>query len=467
MRPVVALIGRPNVGKSTLFNRLCGARTALVADHPGLTRDRHYGTATLAGRAVTLIDTGGIAEMPAAQTAVADAMAAQVELALDEADVAVLVADARSGPTVADADIALRLRRRNAAVVLVANKIDGTRADACHAFAEFGYGSALPVSAAHGRGVGDLAAAIAALLPDADDAEPADAGDAESGGIRVAVVGRPNVGKSTLVNRLEGSERQIVHDAPGTTRDAIEVPIGGYVLIDTAGVRRKGRTTEMVEKFSIVKTLAALQRAEVAVLVADAREGLVDQDMHILEYALDAGAGVVLALNKWDALDAGERTRIRASLDRRLAFAPWIPVRTISALRGRGINRLLADADAIHRSGAFDVKTAELNRILEAAVAAHPPPTVRGRRVKLRYAHKTGGHPPTILLHGTQSESLPSAYLRYLAGRFRDELQLVGVPVRIETRAPENPFADRRNTLTPRQIRRRKRLIRHHRGRSR
>ena len=463
-RPVVALVGRPNVGKSTLFNRLCGSRRALVADHPGLTRDRHYGAATLDGRPVTLIDTGGLAETThaAGTPTVFDAMAAQAGFALDEADVAVLVVDARDGLTAADQVIGQRLRKRGANVVLAANKIDAVAPEAAYEFSTLGFGNALAVSATQGRGSGALAQAIVQRLPAdlADDDQPE-----EYAGIRVAIVGRPNVGKSTLINRLLGEPRQIVHDSPGTTRDAIDIPHGRYVLIDTAGVRRKGRTTATVEKFSIVKTLDALDRAEVAILVTDAHEGIVDQDLHVLHYAAQAGAGILLAVNKWDAVDPDERQRAKVSVDRRLAFAPWISVRYVSALRGRGVRSLLSDADAIHRAGAFDVKTAELNRILADAVRDHPPPSVASRPVKLRYAHKAGAHPPRIIVHGNQTEALSASYRRYLAGRFRAELDLAGVPVEIETKTSENPFAGRRNELNRRQLKRRARLIRHRRGR--
>ena len=289
----------------------------------------------------------------------------------------------------------------------------------------------------------------------------------------MAIVGRPNVGKSTLVNSLLGEERQVVFDQPGTTRDAIDIPCGDVLLIDTAGVRRKGRvqrgggerTAQAVETFSIVKTLDALDRAHVAVLVADAQEGIVDQDLHILSYALEAGAGVLLAVNKCDGLDAAAKRRARATVMRRLSFAPWIPVRYVSALRNDGVRPLLDDAKAIHKSGEFEVATAALNRILGEAVADHPPPLVRSRPVKLRFAHKAGAHPPRIVVHGNQTESLPAGYLRYLANRFRDALQLVGVPVQIRTQTAANPFAGRRNVLSRRQLKRRQRVIRHRRGR--
>ena len=467
---VVTLIGRPNVGKSTLFNHLCRTRAALVADYAGLTRDRHYGTASLAGRGVTLIDTGGLADRDVHpdNEPVFEAVDAQVESALDETDVVVFVVDACDGVATADEDIARRLRRRGASVVVAVNKVDRAGADAVHEFASLGFEAAVPVAAATGRGCAALADAIASQLPAVDVVSDQAVADDD---VRVAVAGRPNVGKSTLINRLLGEDRQIVHDTPGTTRDAIDIPFGRYLLIDTAGVRRKGRTaqarggTAMVEKFSIVKTLDALDRAHVVILVTDAREGIVDQDLHVLDYAVQAGSGVVVAVNKCDGLSPTDRQGVMASVDRRLAFAPWIAVRYVSALRGRGVQALLSDIDRIHRAGAFEVTTPELNRVLTEAVRDHAPPAVRSRPVKLRYAHKAGAYPPRIVIHGNQTEALPTSYRRYLAGRFRAELGLVGVPVVIDTKTADNPFAGRPNVLNRRQQKRRARLIRHRRGR--
>ena len=456
---VVALVGRPNVGKSTIFNRLCGTRDALVADLPGLTRDRRYGRAVLAGRTVILVDTGGLTHETGS---VYEQMSNQAMLAIGEADVAVFVTDARDGLAAGDEDIARDLRKRGKAVVVAVNKVDGVPAAAVHEFAALGFGDCWPVSAAHGRGLVELADAVAERLPEAgveDEADPP--------GIRVAVVGRPNVGKSTLVNRFLGEERQVVDSRPGTTRDPIDIPFGDYLLIDTAGVRRRGRVESgpnmqrTVEKFSIVKTLAALERAQVAVVVVDAREGVVEQDLHVLDYAIDRGAGIVLAVNKWDGLDKNERSAARRSVERRLTFAPWIPLRHISALHGRGVKSLLGVVSNVYRAGEFDIQTAELNRILADATADHPPPMVQGRAIKLRYAHKGGDHPPTVVVHGSRTEALPDSYRRYLANRYRDELDLLGVPVRLETRTTRNPYAGRRNELTRRQIKRRQRVIRH------
>lgn len=461
--PVVALVGRANVGKSTLFNRLCRRRDALVADWPGLTRDRRYGRATLSDRAAVLVDTGGLAAAPASLAAVppaadlATAMAAQVAEALSQAQAVVLVVDALEGPAAVDEDIAQRLRREGLATLVAVNKIDAAGSEPTAEFARLGF-DVFGVSAKQGRGVGVLAAALERRLP---RTPPAPASVERSGLIETAVVGRPNVGKSTLVNRLLGAPRQVVSPVPGTTRDAIDVPCGEHLLIDTAGIRRKGRSAPAVEKFSVVKTLAALERATVALVVVDAQEGIVDQDLHILGHALDAGAGVLLAANKCDALSAPQLRRAEAAIRRRLGFAPWVPVAAIAAATGRGVAALLPTAARIHRAGAFDVKTSELNRMLAAAVQDNPPPAVRSRRIKLRYAHKAGAHPPALIVHGSQADALPASYLRYLANRFRKDLDLEGVPVRIGAENTANPFAGRRNELTARQRRRRKRVIRH------
>ena len=462
--PVVALVGRANVGKSTLFNRLCRRRDALVADHAGLTRDRRYGRATLSDRAAVLVDTGGLAAAPPSLAAappadLAEAMAAQVAEALSEAQAVVLVVDALEGPASVDEDIAERLRRQGHATLVAVNKIDAAGSEPTAEFARLGC-DVFGVSAKQGRGVGILAAALARCLPPAPvETRPAE----RSSLVETAVVGRPNVGKSTLVNRLLGAPRQVVSDLPGTTRDAIDVPCGEHLLIDTAGLRRKGRSALAVEKFSVVRTLAALERATVALVVVDAQEGIVDQDLHILGHALDAGAGVLLVANKCDALAPPQLRRAEAAIRRRLGFAPWVPVATVAAATGRGVAALLPAAARIHRAGAFEVKTSALNRVLAAAVQDNPPPAVRSRRIKLRYAHKAGSHPPALIVHGSQADALPASYLRYLANRYRKDLDMEGVPIRVGTESTANPFAGRRNELTPRQRRRRQRVIRHRR----
>ena len=487
MVPTVALVGRPNVGKSTLFNIFTQARDALVADVPGLTRDRRYGRAAVGDGVYTVIDTGGLLGDEGALTA---AMERQAELAMDESDAVLFMVDARSGRTSSDEEIAARLRRRARHVILVVNKMDGISDDQALAeFSPLGFDDPIYISAAHRRGIGVLIDRLESLFPPPQRVEASfemdDGGDAVESpvddeaiaavdqaarvlpqeDVRVAIIGRPNVGKSTLTNRLVGEERQVVFDQPGTTRDAIEVPFErdgrSYVLIDTAGVRRKGRVEEVVEKFSVVKTLQAIERAHVVILVLDAQEGLVEQDLHLLSYAVDAGAGIVIALNKWDGLSADARASNRQTLDRRLRFAPWIPVHEISALHGSGVGHLIGEVDRVYRAGRLEVGTSYLTRLLERVVAAHPPPSVRGRLVKLRFAHKASGHPPKIVIHGNQTSSVPESYVRYLENAFREALDLVGVPVQIELRTGENPYAGRKNELTPRQEYRRKRMLKH------
>jgi GTP-binding protein len=394
---------------------------------------------------------------------VAPLVAQQTAFAIEEADLVLLLVDARAGLTTADEEIARGLRKTGRPVILVANKVDGSDADVARAdFARLGFGDVVAVSAAHGRGMNALEEMVAAHLP-ASAPEASSSEGTER--LRLVVVGRPNVGKSTLINRWLGEDRVLVFDAPGTTRDSIEIPFdhpsGAFVLIDTAGVRRKGRVEDVVEKFSVVKSLAAMASADVAVLVIDAAEGLVDQDLHVLEYALDAGVGLVIAVNKWDGRSAVERERAKASLDRRLDFAPWIPIRFISALHGTNVPTVLADAQRIHRAAQRELSTHDLTTILERAVEAHQPPTVQGRRIKLRYAHKSADRPLTILVHGNQTEKVPASYTRYLENRFREALGLEGLPVRIEYKTGANPFAGRRNVLTPRQRARRERVRRH------
>jgi GTP-binding protein len=464
MAHVIALVGRPNVGKSTLFNRLTQRRDALVADAPGLTRDRRYGVAELGDRRCTLIDTGGLFD----ETAVGSLMAKQAAIAIDEADLVLFVVDARVGLTPVDLDIADQLRRAGRSIVLVVNKIDGAPADVADAeFSRLGFARHVQVSAVHGRGMAALQAAVVAALPE-PVAEPAPVAEADGRRMRVAVIGRPNVGKSTLINRWLGEERQVVFDAPGTTRDAIEIPfdhdVGRFTLIDTAGVRRKGKVEDVVEKYSVVKALAAIDSADVAVLVLDAAEGLVEQDLHLVGYAIDRGCGLVIAVNKWDGLPREQRDAVKSELDRRLDFAPWAPIHRISALHGTGVRGLLEEVRRVYVAGQFDVSTSFLARVLTEAVVAHPPPAIRGRRIKLRYAHKVGGHPPTIVVHGNQTESVPESYTRYLENRFRTVLHLVGTPIRIIFKTGANPYAGRRNELTERQQARRKRVMRHSKG---
>lgn len=455
--PIVALVGRPNVGKSTLFNRLAATRSALVANRPGLTRDRQYARADIGGRGVTLVDTGGLL---GAEGALSERVTEQADAAIAEADLVAWLVDARAGLTGGDEEIAAALRRRGANMVLVANKVDGVAPEAVLAdFAGLGLGDPLLIAAAHGRGIAALKEALARRLPSAADEAAA---TAHGTSVRVAIVGRPNVGKSTLVNQLLGEARQIVSPQPGTTRDAIEVPFerGGrhYALIDTAGVRRRGRVSDFVEKFSIAKTLAALDHADVACVLVDAAEGLVEQDLHILSYAASAGAGLVLAANKWDGLQAERRAAARAGIERRMRFAPWVPVTYLSALRGTGVNRLLELVDGARAAADFEASPAALTRLLTEATTAHPPPQVGRRPIKLRYARKAGARPPTIVVHGNRADALPDSYVRYLENFYRDALSLVGAPVKIELRVNPNPYAGKRNELTRRQRLHRRRI---------
>ena len=459
MSSTIALAGRPNTGKSTLFNALTRTRDALVADLPGLTRDRRYGYVRIQGRDAVVVDTGGLIDDG---DPISKLVSDQAALAIEESGVVVLVLDARTGLTGADQRIADRLRRRGKPVVLAANKVDGLdEAIAAADFHALGLGEPIPIAAAHRRGIGRLTAALAAMLPRGGTRRDAGRDD----GIRVCIVGRPNTGKSTLVNRLAGEARVLAHDAPGTTRDSVEVPFEHrgrrYVLVDTAGIRRRSRVSEAVEKFSVVKSLEAIADSDVAIVLLDAGAGMSDQDASLLGLVLDGGRAPVVAVNKWD-LPAGEaRTALSAEIRRRLAFAPFCPVCRISALHGAGLGELLRRVDACHRSAFAELTASGLTRELERAVEHAPPPLVRGRRIKLRYAHQGGANPPVIVVHGNRTDLVPASYRRYLAGRFRSAFALAGTPLRIEFRTGENPFKGRRNTLTPRQRRRRDRLLRH------
>lgn len=458
----VALVGRPNVGKSTLFNRLCGGRDALVHDRPGLTRDRKYGRAQFGDRNGTVIDTGGLHDT----SDIANLVNAQVRLAIEEADIVVVLLDAAEGLTAADEIILQELRALNKPMRLVANKMDGVKQAqllALGALSGLGFGDVLFVSATHGDGVSALRDALEPYLTRVIDSIDHD-------GIPVAVIGRPNVGKSTLVNAFLGDDRCVVFDEPGTTRDSIYIPFERddqrYVLIDTAGIRRKGRVQDVVEKFSVVKALDAMVAAEVALLVIDATEGIVEQDLHIISYAVEAGTGLILVVNKVDAMDAEQRRVLKKSLTRRLRFAEWIPVHHTSALKQTGIKKLYTKVRQVHRSGRLDVTTPDLNRVLQRAVESHAPPAVRSRQVKIRYVNKLHDHPPTLLVHGNQVEALPPSYRRYLENRFRTALEIVGMPIAIEFRDTENPFGHRRNELTRRQQKHRQRLIQRRKARA-
>jgi GTPase len=439
MTPVIALVGRPNVGKSTLFNRLTRSRDALVADFPGLTRDRKYGNGLLGGKAYTVIDTGGIS---GDEEGIDAAMAEQSLAAIDEADIVLFLVDARAGLNVADEAIANHLRVNRKKTWLVVNKTDGLEENAAMAdFWQLGMGDPHPIAAAHGRNVTTLIEEVLAPFPERDDSIPADTG---TKGIRIGVIGRPNVGKSTLVNRLLGEERVVVFDEAGTTRDAIEIPFERrgkpYVLIDTAGVRRRKNVREIAEKFSIIKTLEAIKECHVAIMVLDARSGLVEQDLHLLDYVLTTGRALVLAVNKWDGLEQEAKEKMRAEIKRRLGFADYADLHFISALHGTGVGDLYPSIERAFASANSHWSTNRLTTLLQDAVSQHPPPLVHGRRIKLRMAHQGGSNPPIIVVHGNQTEALPEAYKRFLTNTFRKVLKVRGTPIRFEFRSGRNPF---------------------------
>jgi GTP-binding protein len=440
MKPTLVLVGRPNVGKSTLFNRLTNSRDALVADFPGLTRDRHYGRGKTGGRAYLVVDTGGFE--PGAREGIMHEMARQAEQAIAEADMLLFMVDGRAGLTPQDKAIAERLRRASRPVLLVVNKAEGMdRALAAAEFHELGFGQPLVISAAHGDGVRELVdEALAPFPPESEEEE-------ERPGPRIAVVGRPNVGKSTLINALLGEERVIAFDQPGTTRDAIAVPFEregkAYTLIDTAGLRRRGKVFEAVEKFSVIKTLQSVEEANVAVLVLDAGQEISDQDAHIAGFIVEAGRALVVAVNKWDQADEYRRDRLKSDLARKLNFLGFAKVHYISALKGDGLNGLTASVDAAYAAAMTRLPTPKLTRVLQAAVARQAPPRHGIFRPKLRYAHQGGTNPPVIVIHGNALEHVPDSYRRYLERTFMEQFKLRGTPLRIQFRTTRNPYADK------------------------
>ncbi len=437
IKPVVALIGRPNVGKSTLFNQLTKSRQALVADMSGLTRDRQYGDANYMDKPFIVVDTGGIGEADDGSGNIDDYMSDQSYTAIHEADIIVFVVDARAGMIGSDEEIAKHLRTLGKPIYLVANKIDGVHEASTAEFFSLGLGEPYPMAASHGRGIHNLLDDLTADIPEQAVEDVPD-------GLKLAVIGRPNVGKSTLVNRLLGEDRVVVFDMPGTTRDSIYIPYEregkSYVLIDTAGVRRRGRIGEKVEKFSVIKTLQAIKDANVVVLVIDAQEGIVDQDLHMLGFALNAGRAVVIAINKWDGLNQDQKNMIKLEMDRRFDFIPYVKVHLISALHGTGVGNLYPSIHKAYDSAMLQVSTNRLTKILQDAVVAHPPPMVAGRRIKLRYAHLGGSNPPVIVVHGNQTSSLPKSYKRYLENQFRMVFRLEGTPLRVDFKQNNNPY---------------------------
>ncbi|MDH3219255.1 MAG: ribosome biogenesis GTPase Der [Gammaproteobacteria bacterium] len=442
MIPVFALIGRPNVGKSTLFNVFTRSRDAIVANEPGLTRDRQYGVGVRDGKSFIVVDTGGLS---GEKQDLDDLMARQTRLAMDEADEILFIVDARDGLTNGDHMIADLARKAGKTCHVVINKTDGMDADQARSeFYALGFEQVHVISAAHRKGTGMLLDRLLQAYPPQQEPETAD------GGPLIAVVGRPNVGKSTLINRLVGAERVVAFDQPGTTRDTISVPFErhgkAYTLIDTAGVRRRGKVQQAIEKFSVIKALEAIERSQVVILVIDAREGLTDQDMTLLGYVLDSGRALVIAVNKWDGLDSEQREQNRSTLQRRLSFVSFAAQHFISALHGTGVGELMASVDQAYRSACSDFNTRYLTDLLEEAVFKHNPPLHHGRRIKLRYAHQGGRNPPIIVIHGNQTQHLPDAYLRYLTNFFITRLKLKGTPLRIELKTGKNPFAGKKRT---------------------
>ncbi|MFC0322963.1 ribosome biogenesis GTPase Der [Gallibacterium melopsittaci] len=491
MTPVIALVGRPNVGKSTLFNRLTRSRDALVANFPGLTRDRKYGQGQMNGMEFIVIDTGGI---DGSEEGIEEKMAEQSLLAIDEADIVLFLVDARAGLTPADVGIAQYLRRREKPTIVVANKIDGIDADSHVAeFYQLGLGEIAQIAASQGRGVTQLIQDVLApyqteedLAEDGVDEDWQDdfafeqdedmslsLAEAEENieeedeqqdkPIKIAIVGRPNVGKSTLTNRILGEDRVVVYDMPGTTRDSIYIPMERdgqqYTIIDTAGVRKRGKVTLTVEKFSVIKTLQAIQDANVVLLTIDAREGISDQDLSLLGFILNAGRALVIVVNKWDGLSQEIKDNIKSELDRRLDFIDFARVHFISALHGSGVGNLFESVTEAYQSATKRYSTSLLTRILQMATDEHQPPMISGRRIKLKYAHPGGHNPPIIVIHGNQVDKLPDSYKRYLSNYYRRSLQIIGSPIRLLFQDGENPYAGKRNTLTPNQLRKRRRLM--------
>jgi GTP-binding protein len=442
MKPVIALVGRPNVGKSTLFNRLTRTRAALVADFPGLTRDRHYGDGKVGPRDYIAIDTGGFEPLNA--EGIVREMAAQAEQAIAESDAIVFVLDAREGLTGQDRRIAERLRVTGRPVLLAVNKSEGLPPESTAEFHELGFGEPHAISAAHGDGVRDLMELALAPFVREGGGVPDEAAALAGKRVRVAVVGRPNVGKSTLINALLGEQRLIAFDEPGTTRDAIEVEFDydgrEFTLIDTAGLRRRGKIFEAVEKFSVVKTLQAIADANVVVLLLDASAEISDQDAHIAGYVLESGRALVIAVNKWDGLDDYRRDRIRREIDRKLHFLRWARTHTISALKRTGLSAVMRSVAEAHAAAFAKLPTPRLTRALLAAVARQMPPRAGPLRPKMRYAHQGGMNPPVVVIHGNALKHVPDTYRRYLEGHFREEFDLAGTPLRVEFRTGRNPY---------------------------
>ena len=457
MRPVIALVGRPNVGKSTLFNRLTRTRDAIVANIPGLTRDRQYGEGSSEGKSFIAIDTGGITGY---EDGIDAEMASQSLQAIDEATICLFLVDARDGLTPDDSRILDYLRKHSKRSYLLVNKIDGS--DPNEAMAEFfalGMKDVFPITATQGRGVTRM---LTAVLDDAETDIQTTEEELEIEGIKIAIAGRPNVGKSTLVNRMLGEDRVVVYDRPGTTRDSVYIPFERrgkkYTLIDTAGIKRRGKTKETVEKFSVVKSLQAIQDANVVVLIVEARDGIVEQDLHLLGYVIETGRALVIAINKWDGMTESEKEHVKSEIRRRFTFVDFARIHFISALHGSGVGDLYKSLLTAFDSASKKLTTNRLTQVLQDAVVDHAPPIVNGRRIKLRYAHAGGHNPPTIVIHGKQTDKLPGHYSRYLEKTFRNGLKLEGTPVRIELRSDANPFVKGEQQLSQKQVARKRKI---------
>jgi len=457
MRPVIALVGRPNVGKSTLFNRLTRTRDAIVANIPGLTRDRQYGEGSSEGKSFIAIDTGGITGY---EDGIDAEMASQSLQAIDEATICLFLVDARDGLTPDDSRILDYLRKHSKRSYLLVNKIDGS--DPNEAMAEFfalGMKDVFPITATQGRGVTRM---LTAVLDDAETDIQTTEEELEIEGIKIAIAGRPNVGKSTLVNRMLGEDRVVVYDRPGTTRDSVYIPFERrgkkYTLIDTAGIKRRGKTKETVEKFSVVKSLQAIQDANVVVLIVDARDGIVEQDLHLLGYVIETGRALVIAINKWDGMTESEKEHVKSEIRRRFTFVDFARIHFISALHGSGVGDLYKSLLTAFDSASKKLTTNRLTQVLQDAVVDHAPPIVNGRLIKLRYAHAGGHNPPTIVIHGKQTDKLPGHYSRYLEKTFRNGLKLEGTPVRIELRSDANPFVKGEQQLSQKQVARKRKI---------
>lgn len=462
MKPVIAIVGRPNVGKSTLFNRLTRTRDALVADVPGVTRDRQYGDGRVGDRPYIVIDTGGLS---GDDEGVETLMQSQVYQAMQEADIILFIVDGRGGITGHDHTIAQHLRQLGKEIIILVNKTEGMNDDMVEAeFFALGLGQPYAISASHGDGVTPLMEELLAGIP--DDTED-DSDEDDGGGIKLAIVGRPNVGKSTLINRLMGEERVVVFDMPGTTRDSIFIPFERdgqrYTFIDTAGVRRRSRIKETIEKFSIIKALQAIESANVVVLMLDAHEGLTDQDLHLLSFVLDKGRALIVAINKWDGMTREAREFVKEQLERRLPYLDYAKYHYISALHGTGVGLLYDSVDKAYESAMKQHQAATLTSLLEDAVRMHQPPLVRGRRIKLSYAHQGGKNPPIIVIHGNQTDFIPESYKRYLVNQFRKWLKLEATPIRLEFKNSKNPFRGtrRNNDKTKKVLEKRHRQTKH------